>query len=162
MKIEGKPATHFAEGNIEYWYCDGCKKYYSDENCVYEISYELTILPMIEHAPDGTGWHFDANSHWQTCECGAKLDMAAHNFSWVIDSEATTTEPGSKHEECTMCGYEKASVEIPATGAGDGEAPAKVVVMRQMMRHLTVLHQGTKCLMRAHLLTVRLTATIPM
>lgn len=120
VKIEGKPATHFAEGNIEYWYCDGCKKYYSDETCVYEISYELTILPMIEHAPDGTGWHFDANNHWQTCECGAKLDMAAHNFSWVIDSEATTTEPGSKHEECTMCGYEKASVEIPATGAGDG------------------------------------------
>lgn len=120
VKIEGKPATHFAEGNIEYWYCDGCKKYHSDETCVYEISYELTILPMIEHAPDGTGWHFDANSHWQTCECGAKLDMAAHNFSWVIDSEATTTEPGSKHEECTMCGYEKASVEIPATGAGDG------------------------------------------
>ena len=25
-------------------------------------------------------------------------------------------ERGSKHEECTVCGYQKAAVEIPATG----------------------------------------------
>lgn len=41
------------------------------------------------------------------------------NFEWVIDKEATATEAGSKHEECTVCGYEKAAVEIPATGTSD-------------------------------------------
>lgn len=37
-------------------------------------------------------------------------------FEWVIDKEATAAEAGSKHEECTVCGYAKAAVEIPATG----------------------------------------------
>lgn len=36
-----------------------------------------------------------------------------HSFKWFIDKEATTTEKGSKHEECTICGYKKTSVDIP-------------------------------------------------
>ena len=44
------------------------------------------------------------------------MEEAAHTFAWVTDKEATATEAGSKHEECTACGYEKAAVEIPATG----------------------------------------------
>ena len=35
---------------------------------------------------------------------------------WVVDKEATATQKGSKHEECKVCGYKKAAVEIPATG----------------------------------------------
>lgn len=31
--------------------------------------------------------------------------------------EATATEKGSKHEECEICGYKNAAVEIPATGS---------------------------------------------
>lgn len=69
--------------------------------------------------PDGTGWHFDENSHWNTCECGAKLNEGAHTFKWVTDKEATATEAGLKHEECTVCGYEKDAVEIPAAGTAD-------------------------------------------
>ena len=72
------------------------------------------------HTPDGTGWHFDENSHWNTCECGAKLNEAVHAFTWVTDKEATATEAGLKHEECTVCGYEKDAVEIPAAGTADG------------------------------------------
>lgn len=44
------------------------------------------------------------------------MNVAEHTFTWVTDKEATATEKGSKHEECTVCGYEKAAVEIPATG----------------------------------------------
>lgn len=36
-----------------------------------------------------------------------------HSFKWFIDKEATTTEKGSKHEECTICGYKKAFIDIP-------------------------------------------------
>lgn len=71
-----------------------------------------------DHSPDNTGWHSDVNGHWQTCECGEKFDAAAHRFEWVVDREATETEAGSKHEECTVCGYEKEPVEVPATGTG--------------------------------------------
>lgn len=45
------------------------------------------------------------------------MDKATgHQYEWVIDKEATETEKGSKHEECTVCGYKKDAVEIPATG----------------------------------------------
>ena len=67
-------------------------------------------------------WNSDETSHWNTCECGEKLNEAAHIFEWVIDKEATATEKGSKHEECTVCGYAKAAVEIPATG-DDAQSP---------------------------------------
>ena len=42
-------------------------------------------------------------------------------FAGISDEKATATEAGSKHEECTVCGYKKAAVEIPATG--DSEEP---------------------------------------
>ena len=44
------------------------------------------------------------------------MNEAAHTYEWVTDKEATADEAGSKYEECTVCGYEKAAVEIPATG----------------------------------------------
>lgn len=117
VKTEAKPATHMTEGNIEYWYCDGCDKYFSDEAGTKEIAFANTVIPKLaEHTADGTGWHSDETNHWNTCECGEKLNEAAHTFEWVIDKEATATEKGSKHEKCTVCGYEKATVEIPATG----------------------------------------------
>ena len=71
-------------------------------------------------------WHSDETNHWNTCGCGEKLNEAAHMFAWVTDKEATATEAGSKHEECTVCGYEKAAVEIPAAGAtGTTEEPSE-------------------------------------
>ena len=65
----------------------------------------------------GADWKSDADNHWHECPCGDRKDTAAHSFKWVIDKEATATTRGSKHEECTVCGYKKAAVEIPATGS---------------------------------------------
>ena len=70
----------------------------------------------------GTAWKCDGTNHWHECACGDKVDTAAHTFKWVTDKEATATEKGSKHEECTVCGYKKAAAEIPATGSGSGSA----------------------------------------
>lgn len=66
----------------------------------------------------GTEWKYDSTNHWHECEDGEKADITAHNFKWIIDKEATATEKGSKHEECTVCGYKKAAVDIPAIGFG--------------------------------------------
>lgn len=81
------------------------------------LSSEVATVTIGAHtcAAQG-GWHSDETGHWNTCECGEKLNEAAHTFEWVIDKEATAAEAGSKHEECTVCGYAKAAVEIPATG----------------------------------------------
>lgn len=65
----------------------------------------------------GTAWKSDADNHWHECPCGDRKDIAAHSFKWVIDKEPTATRKGSKHEECTVCGYKKAAVAIPAKGS---------------------------------------------
>ena len=76
---------------------------------------DLTMTPAADgHTHKyGTEWKYDETNHWHECECGNKADITAHNFKWIIDKEATTTEKGSKHEECTVCGYKKTAVDIP-------------------------------------------------
>ena len=41
--IDAKAATKTSEGNIEYWYCDGCKKYYKDAKATQEIKQVDTV-----------------------------------------------------------------------------------------------------------------------
>lgn len=66
---------------------------------------------------DGSGWKHNDAEHWNTCTCGKEdVDRAKHDFEWVVDQAATTDKPGSKHERCKTCGYERKSVEIPAFG----------------------------------------------
>ena len=81
---------------------------------------DLTMTPAADgHTHKyGTEWKYDETNHWHECECGNKADITAHNFKWIVDKEATTAEKGSKHEECTVCGYKKTAVDIPAIGFG--------------------------------------------
>ena len=54
--IDAKAATAAAEGNIAYWYCDGCKKYFSDAAATKEITEAATVtakLPPKITAGDG-------------------------------------------------------------------------------------------------------------
>ena len=45
--IDAKAATAAAEGNIEYWYCDGCKKYFSDAAATKEITKAATVTAKL-------------------------------------------------------------------------------------------------------------------
>lgn len=76
---------------------------------------DLTMTPAADgHTHNyGTEWKYDETNHWHECECGNKADITAHNFKWIVDKEATATEKGSKHKECTVCGYKKTAVDIP-------------------------------------------------
>ena len=54
--IDAKAATAAEEGNIAYWYCDGCKKYFSDAAATKEITKAATVtakLPPKITAGDG-------------------------------------------------------------------------------------------------------------
>lgn len=46
-RVEKVNATSTADGNIEYWYCSGCGKYYLDAAAGREITRGDTILPAI-------------------------------------------------------------------------------------------------------------------
>ena len=52
--IPAKAATEDSEGNIEYWYCGGCNKYYGDKDGTKEIKKANTVtakLPKNENRP---------------------------------------------------------------------------------------------------------------
>lgn len=49
--INAKAATEDAEGNIEYWYCGGCDKYYSDKDGINEIKKADTVTAKLPGDP---------------------------------------------------------------------------------------------------------------
>ena len=84
-----KVATCTEDGNIAYWYCDGCGKYFKDANATEEITLKETIIKATGHTEELVG---------------AK--------------EATCTEDGYTGDKiCTVCKtvLEEGTV-IPATG----------------------------------------------
>lgn len=78
---------------------------------------ETAFIPLLGHTHSyGTEWKRDATGHWRECACGDKADAQPHTLTWVTDREATATVQGSRHQECTVCGYQGYPVAIPSTG----------------------------------------------
>lgn len=72
-------------------------------------------------------WTSDAGHHWHECggegcpvmEDSGKDGYADHTpGAWITDQAATASKAGSRHKECTVCGYVTARETIPATGGG--------------------------------------------
>ena len=53
--IDAKAATAAAEGNIEYWYCEACEKYFSDADAKNEITQAQTVIPKRQSSGGGSG-----------------------------------------------------------------------------------------------------------
>jgi len=55
--VDKKPATETDEGNIEYWYCEDCDKYYSDSAADKEITKADTVTAKLpdDQRPPKTG-----------------------------------------------------------------------------------------------------------
>lgn len=47
VHFPAKAATRAAEGNVEYWYCAGCGKYYSDAAATKEITLADTVTAQL-------------------------------------------------------------------------------------------------------------------
>ena len=52
--IDAKAATKTTEGNIEYWYCSGCKKYYKDAKATQEITKAQTVTAKLPSDNNGS------------------------------------------------------------------------------------------------------------
>ena len=62
----------------------------------------VTITVNASH--DYSDWKFDENEHWKECKYGDSIiEKGEHTFEWVTDKEATETETGIAHEECSVC-----------------------------------------------------------
>lgn len=97
----------------------------------YENWKKEQMATQLNHNHNYGEWVSDETNHWKECSlCGNMTDISNHTYKWVIDKEATSTEKGSKHQECSVCGYKLAAVEIPviddSTGTSDNENVDKV------------------------------------
>lgn len=79
------------------------------------------------HTYDGSPWYQDATSHWHQCTDGtcpdpsnSTKDQEPHTFVWKVDTEATTTQTGLKHEECTVCSYKRSEDTVIPVLSGSG------------------------------------------
>lgn len=52
--IDAKAATAAEEGNIEYWYCSGCKKYYKDAKATQEITEAQIVTAKLPSDNNGS------------------------------------------------------------------------------------------------------------
>ena len=119
--VPAKAPTCTEKGNTAYYTCDGCDKWFEDATGASEITDKTSVI-LAATGHSVSDWKSDNTNHWKECTvvgCGVIIEdsKAAHDFKWVVDKEATATQKGSKHEECKVCGYKKAAVEIPATGS---------------------------------------------
>ena len=94
-KTEAKEATCGEPGNIEYWTCSVCGKFFSDEECTNEIKENSWLTP---------------------------IDAAAHNLTHHPGVEATCTEDGTiEYWSCSICekNYSDAAGTTEATSLVD-------------------------------------------
>ncbi len=91
--VAAKEATCTEAGNIAYWFCDDCEKYFSDAEAKNEISQSQTVIAALGHDWSEL-WTGNKNGHWHECEvCNGKSEVVAH-----ADADADGL--------CDVCGYE--------------------------------------------------------
>ncbi len=106
----------YEAGTVEHelaWRSDGDQHWQECEGCGYATERSDHDLELA---------YEDETGHWHECPtCGYedKDGKQAHTLVWVVTKQATATEDGLKHQECSECGYRGADVVIPKTG-GDG------------------------------------------
>lgn len=93
---------------------------------------KITVKPYVgthTHTYAGSKWCADTDSHWHQCtdsSCPDPLastkDLAPHTFVWKVDTAATKTQTGQKHEECTVCGHKRSENTVIPKLSGSGTA----------------------------------------
>ena len=115
----GKTLSECADNNKDHK-CDVCGKQLTDHTGGTATCKEKAVCAVCGQAYGEltahtykTEWTKDGEQHWHECAvCKDRRDGTAHTFEWKTDREATVTEKGAKHEECTVCGYQKPAVTI--------------------------------------------------
>ena len=125
-KTDAKAATCTEDGNIAYWYCSVCNKYFSDENGTTETTLPETV-DKAHHTLTKTDAKEptcteDGNNEYYTCSACGKifkdaegtqettveneiLAASGHKMSKNDAKSATCTEDGNnEYYSCSACG----------------------------------------------------------
>ena len=114
-------ATCEKDGNSEYWYCESCQKYFSDEACTVETTLEATVIPETGHAygkqPVWT-WSEDNTSATATFTC-------ENDETHTVVEKATVEKTDEKAATCTAAG--SATYTATVTFNGEEQTATKTV-----------------------------------
>ena len=125
-KTDAKAATCTEDGNIAYWYCSVCNKYFSDENGTTEITLDDTVVKahhtLTKTDAKAATCTEEGNNEYYTCSvCGKIFKDAEGTQETTVENEilaasghkmskndakaATCTEDGNKeYYSCSVCG----------------------------------------------------------
>ena len=115
-------ATCEEVGYKEYWYCDRCKKYFSDSSFSQETTLEERTIPVLGH---DWQWRNDPSQHWKECSrCHETISESYGSHNYLTQNGIT---------KCTVCGY------VVVTGEG-GFTP--IVIDKRPEGHLEYVKAG--------------------
>ena len=119
------PATCTTDGNIEYWYCTVCQKYFSDAQGTTEIAAADIVVPAahtLEHVEASPAtctaagnieyWYCtacqkyfsDAQGATEITQAATVVDATGHTMQHTVASPAgCTTEGNIEYWYCTAC-----------------------------------------------------------
>ena len=125
-KTDAKAATCTEDGNIAYWHCSVCNKYFSDENGTTEITLDDTVVKahhtMTKTEAKEPTCTEEGNNEYYTCSvCGKvfkdadgktvttvedeKIAATGHTMTKTDAKSATCTEDGNnEYYTCSACG----------------------------------------------------------
>ena len=88
-----KEPTCLEEGNIDYYYCARCGKFFADENAETEL--ESVSIPANGHTFNTAEWISDGTHHWHKASC-EHTDAISPKEKHVYDKDGL----------CTVCKYD--------------------------------------------------------
>ena len=122
--VAAKAATTKSEGNIEYWHCSICDKYFSDANAANEITAAQTITARLQDDDDNK-------------PSGDKPGQDKPSTD-----KPSTDKPGQDKPSTDKPSTDKPSDVPPATGCHTDIA---LLVVMLMVSALAVTAAGTVC-----------------
>lgn len=111
-QIPAKEATCVQAGHTEYYYCEGCGKYFSDSEGTKEIQLSDTVISATGIHTAADDWQYDGENHWKRCSvCNQQVEKTAHSGG---------TANCHQKAACETCGAEYGSLN-PENHDGETE-----------------------------------------
>ena len=118
--IDAKAATAAEEGNIEYWYCKACEKYFSDADAKNGITQAQTVIPKRHSSGGGSG----GSSSYPITVPGKTENgtvTVSPRSAEKGDSVTITVKPDSGYQLDDLAVTDKNGKELKLTDKGNGK-----------------------------------------
>ncbi len=119
-KTDKKEANCTDDGNIEYWKCGGCHKYFSDANGETEITDKTSVVVPVHHSLEKTDKKeanciHDGNIEYWKCSVCDKYFSDANGKTEITEANIAVSATGIHDYEnnfCKVCGDKFESIGL--------------------------------------------------